>query len=358
MNSISGLSQKFLSNLERIFFLIKTKFRAGFIRLHKKIETYRSESTISEITVPIGSSQKSDRSEWMENSPPFSYWETQEETVFPNAKRIVRTRTVRRGNPWFLSGILFGKTKPSELDPISRAFSPSEKESEIARPQNRKRKPLFRSRPYFWEIWFPQISTLTLSPLVVWECEIPHSAFRDCLPESVLPFGPPGKWKVRIYSMKVLSHQLGNLYEDFFSSPNVVRRSEIWVYGHRSQESIDPENLRLFPLGVWIHPSILKEEDPRLRIGLPFRSGETDWSIQGDILTIRIRDLSWSWKPASLGSETRADLSAPHFFFGKESIRLLPEFPQSGLMEAYLYKRAIVSDPKAFQRSNPSRNLS
>ncbi|WP_039948055.1 hypothetical protein [Leptospira fainei] len=358
MTPFTGIGKKLRSKFVRYVYLLDTKFRAGKIRLKKKIEPYISDETISERIQAIGSAQNESEPDWTQNLPPFTYWESHEETIFPNAKRKVRTKTFKGTRPWLFWIFLPWKERAMDANPLSLGFSPDAEDSPRPLNSGKKKKPYFRSKPYFWEAWFPQTSTLTLSPLVIWETEVKESAFKDCIPESILPFGPPGKWKVRIYSMRVLSHQLGGLYEDFYPSPHTVHRSEVWVYGYPQGPEIHAEELKLYPLGVWLQPSFLKDESPRLRVGLPLRTGETSWQIRGKILSIRIRELEWNWKQDESPVQTRPNFSSPHIVLGKHNLRLVSESYRPDISEAYLFKRAIVSDPKLLHRSIPSSKRS
>ncbi|WP_198012862.1 hypothetical protein [Leptospira broomii] len=358
MTPFSGFGKRLRSKFVRYVYLLDTKFRAGKIRLEKKLEPYILEKRISERIQAIGSVQTEAEPDWSQNLPPFTYWESQEETVFPNAKRKVRTKTFQRTRPWLFWAFLPWKKRALDANPLSLGFSPIDQDSAYPVNSRKLKKSSFRSKPYFWEAWFPQISTLTLSPLVIWEAEVKDSTFKDCLPETIIPFGTPGKWKVRIYSMRVLSHQLGSLYEDFYPSPYTVHRSEVWVFGYPQGPEIHTEELKLYPLGVWLQPSFLQDEAPRLRVGLPFRTGETSWQIQGKIVSIRIRELQWNWKQDENPLQIQPNFSSPHIALGKHNIRLVPESYRPDVSEAYLFKRALVSDPKFLHRSIPSKNRS
>ncbi len=297
-------------------------------------------------------------SDWAENLPPFSYTETESESeILSNAKRKIRSIRKHKISLWSLFAFLSWKQKISNADSINRAFTPGQKVPEPE--QTRKhRSPIVRNQPYFWEVWFPITSTLTLSPLLIWETDVPSSLFQDCLPESVLPVGEPGKWKIRIHSMRVLSHQLGSLYEDYYPSPHIVYRTEVWVYGHKNVSEIDPENPLLFPLGVWVSPDFLREEDPRLRTGLHFQTGETYWKIQGEQLNIGIRGQEWTWKPARENKNFPKELESPHIALGKTYFSLESVHFNRNQEIAYLFKRAIISDPSLLQRSKPKRKRS
>ncbi|TGL36475.1 hypothetical protein EHQ52_00945 [Leptospira koniambonensis] len=360
MIGLRSLKEKIFSRIRSSFFHLSIKWEAGKIRLQKRLDPYVTAESHSDNFRNLNGKESATTEDWSENLPPFSFTETETQEIFPNAKRKFHRVRKHKVSLWSLLFFLPWKSKIPESASSFRAFHPGENlfQEEPKKKVRKKENFHLRNKPYFWEVWFPQISTLTLSPFVIWETSVPADLFQDCLPESVLPIGEPGKWKVRIQSMRVLSHQLGNLYEDSFPSPNRVYRTEVWVYGHTKEEEIDPERPLLFPLGVWISPDLLKEEEPRLRQGLPFRTGETYWKIQGENLKIGIRGLEWTWKPARENSHFESILESPHVFLGKSYFTLESESFTRDRQIAYLFKRAITSDPKVLQRSRPRRNLS
>ncbi|WP_167882235.1 hypothetical protein [Leptospira langatensis] len=356
-----SLKEKILSVFSSFRFHSSVKWEAEKIRLQKRLDPYVTNRIQTENIRDLGSDGTSASQDWVENLPPFSYSESETEEIFPNAKRKVQRIRKHKVSLWSLFFFLPWKKKLAHADPNVRAFHPGEDlflPEEPSQKGRRKRNFQFRTEPYFWEAWFPQISNLTLSPFLIWETSVPSDLFQDCISESVLPVGEPGKWKVRIQSMRVLSHQLGRIYEDMYPSPNRVYRTEVWVYGHRKEEEIDPENPLLFPLGVWISPEFLQEEGPRLRCGLPFRSGETDWKIEGERLSIRIRGKEWNWEPAKENSQFLQALESPHVFLGKSYYTLQSTHFAQDRQIAYLFKRAIISDPILLQRSRPKEKRS
>ncbi|WP_125169984.1 hypothetical protein [Leptospira perolatii] len=317
----------------------------------------RSES-VSEAIYPIG--KEVETSDWTENNPPFPYMEIQEEQIFPNAKRKRRLRKLQWAKFSQIFSFLPWRKKLPGGEVANYGFPAGtnpEKEKKQKIPRTHLVSP--RSKPYFWEAWFPMESTLTISPLLVWESHIESHFFSDCLPEGVVPFGPPGKWKIQFYVMRIRSHQIGNLYEDFFPKPNLAYRAEAWVYGVQNGSEMDPENLYQFPLGVWTSPSTLQHLDPRIRQKMTFRSGELEWNILGSILEIRLRELYWRWKPSS---EQDANIEkqnlAPHVQVGKKKHKLVLDSPREKMENAILYERSVISEPKLFQRSNPDLNRS
>lgn len=360
MIGLKSLKEKIFSRFRSSLFHLSIKWEAGRIRLQKRLDPYVTSESHSKYFRNLNGKEAATTEDWTTNLPPFSSTEAETEEIFPNAKRKVHRVRKHKVSIWSLLFFLPWKSKIQVSEPSFRAFQPGENlfQEETKKKIRKKENFHLRNKPYFWEVWFPQISTLTLSPFVIWETSVPSDLFQDCLPESVLPVGEPGKWKVRIQSMRVLSHQLGNLYEDSYPSPNRVYRTEVWVYGHTKEIEIDPERPMLFPLGVWISPDILKEEDPRLRQGLPFRTGTTYWKIEGEILKIGIRDLEWSWKPAGENSRFESILESPHIFLGKSYFTLESGSFARDRQIAYLFKRAISSDPKLLQRARPKRNLS
>ncbi|TGL59563.1 hypothetical protein [Leptospira sarikeiensis] len=360
MIGFRSLKEKIFSQFSSSRFHLFTKWEAGKIRLQKRIDPYRTNEIQNVQLRNLDGEDSQTSDDWSENLPPFSFTETESEEVFPNAKRKQTRIRKHKVSIWSLLFFLPWKNRIQGSEPSFRSFFPGE---DLFLPERNKKSrksesPPLRNKPYFWEVWFPQTSTLTLSPLVIWETSVPFDLFQDCLPESILPVGEPGKWKVRIHSMRVLSHQVGILYEDNYPSPNRVYRTEVWVYGHTKEEEIDPERPKLFPLGVWISPGFLKEEDPRLRQGLPFRSGETYWKIEGETLRIGLRDKEWVWKPAKETVPFATILESPHIFLGKAYHNLESESYSRDRQIAYLFKRAISSDPELLQRSRPKRNLS
>ncbi|TGJ99231.1 hypothetical protein EHO59_15245 [Leptospira semungkisensis] len=356
-----SLKEKIRSVFSSFGFHSSVKWEAEKIRLQKRLDPYVTNRIQTENIRSLGSEESLASQDWTQNLPPFSYSESETEEIFPNSKRKVKRIRKHKVSLWSLFFFLPWKSKIEGADPSFLAFHPGEDlflPEEADQTERKKRNLQFRSEPYFWEAWFPQKSTLTLSPFLVWETNIPSDLFQDCIPESVLPVGEPGKWKVRIHSMRVLSHQLGRIYEDMYPSPNRVYRTEVWVYGHKKEEEIDPEKPLLFPLGVWISPTFLQEEEPRLRCGLPFRSGETNWKIEGERLTVEIRGKEWNWKPAKENSEFFKALESPHVYLGKSYYTLESTSFAQDRQIAYLFKRAIISDPILLQRSRPKEKRS
>ncbi|TGK56812.1 hypothetical protein EHQ27_09940 [Leptospira wolffii] len=358
MSRFRNLKERILSQFSFLGFLGSVKWEAGKIRLQKKLDPYLTHRNVSEEIRPFDSQSPDFSPDWSKNLPPFSFTETEEEEILPNAKRKIRTFREHKVSLWSLLPFLFWRKKIEEADPLSRAFLPGQETRGENAPHSKRKSSSLRDRPYFWEAWFPQTSTLTLSPLLVWETSVSSDLFSDCLPESILPAGEPGKWKVRIHAMRVLSHQIGNLYEDRFPKPHLVHRAEVWVYGHEKEKEIDPEEARLFPLGVWLNPNFLKEEDPRLRAGLPFREGNISWNIRGEELQIGIRDRFWVWRPSSQKEDFPKELESPHIVLGKTYHCLESKEFNKDRAKAYLFKRAIVSDPSLLQRSKPARKRS